>query len=372
MNEDTINNPKKIGKKISQSDIPGVSLEQALRVPRAISDNYAKSPTRPLDVATALNMSPKSGPFRRLCGAAIGYGLTEGGSNAPLITITALSKRIVSPIEEGDDQIALREAVLKPTVEKRFLDKYDGSPLPIEKIAYNVLESFGVPTDRTKQIFDLIMHNAGLVGYLKKIKDKTYVDLGGVNHITPSSIKPDETVFEAINTELNPDIGGDEINTPIVVSESNKVQSSRPNAIFLGHGKNKEPLEQLIKILDEYRIPHKEAIYEANAGRPIPTKVAEIMHECGAAILIFTADEKFLDESGNEIWRPSENVIHELGAASVLYDNRIVIFKEDNISLASNFSSIGYINFEKDKLNDKGIELFRELVNFKIVNITVG
>ena len=72
------------------------------------------------------------------------------------------------------------------------------------------------------------------------------------------------------------------------------------------------------------------------------------------------------------MWLPSDNVVHELGAASVLYDNRIVIFKEAGVSLASNFSSIGYIEFEKDKLGDKGIDLFRELVSFKIVNITIG
>jgi hypothetical protein len=64
--------------------------------------------------------------------------------------------------------------------------------------------------------------------------------------------------------------------------------------------------------------------------------------------------------------------VHELGAASVLYDNRIIIFKEEGLTLASNFSGIGYISFPKDKLSDKGIELFRELVNFKIVSISVG
>lgn len=88
--------------------------------------------------------------------------------------------------------------------------------------------------------------------------------------------------------------------------------------------------------------------------------------------MIFTADEQFFDADRQEVWRPSENVVHELGASSVLYENRIIIFKEQGVDLASNFSSIGYISFEKDKLSDKGIELFRELVKFKIVNITVG
>jgi predicted nucleotide-binding protein len=359
---------KALNKKISQTDIPSVSLENAIRIPKAIADNYAKSPTRPLDVAAALNMSPTSGAFRQVCGAAIGYGLTDGGPNASLISLTSLGKRIVSPLEEGDDFKARREAVLIPTVEKNFLEKYDGSPLPIEKIAYNVLESFGVPADRSKQIFDLISQNAEQVGYFKKIKDKTYVDLGGTNHKMIQTVTSDDPKNNSDDIPVQSSNDNEEKEE----SQTNAPTSVRPNAIFLGHGKNGAPLEQLIKILDEYRIPHKSATAEPNAGRPIPIKVADTMHECGAAILIFTADEKFLDANGNEVWKPRENVVHELGAASILYDNRIIIFKEENVSLASNFNSIGYITFAKDKLSDKGIELFRELVSFKIINISVG
>jgi predicted nucleotide-binding protein len=140
----------------------------------------------------------------------------------------------------------------------------------------------------------------------------------------------------------------------------------------LGHGKNRKALEQLIKTLDQYGIPHKEAIEEANRGRPISQKVADTMRECGAAILIFSADEKFLTSDQDEIWRPSENVVHELGAASVLYDNRIVIFKEKTVSLATNYGDIGYIEFEHNALDAKVNELFRELIAFGLIKVTVG
>ena len=39
--------------RLSQSDVPGYSLDQALRVVQAIADNYAYNPTRPILVATA-------------------------------------------------------------------------------------------------------------------------------------------------------------------------------------------------------------------------------------------------------------------------------------------------------------------------------
>ena len=95
------------------------------------------------------------------------------------------------------------------------------------------------------------------------------------------------------------------------------------------------------------------------------------MDQCGAAILIFSADVEYFDKDGNSIWRPSENVDHELGAAAVMYDDRVILFKEESISLASNFSGIGYIPFEKDKLDAKTNELLRELIGLKILKVSV-
>jgi hypothetical protein len=62
--------------RLSQGDVPSYSLEQALRVPVAISENYAHKPTRPMHVAGAMNMSPTSGPFKAITGAAVASGLT--------------------------------------------------------------------------------------------------------------------------------------------------------------------------------------------------------------------------------------------------------------------------------------------------------
>ena len=76
--------------------------------------------------------------------------------------------------------------------------------------------------------------------------------------------------------------------------------------------------------------------------------------ECSAGIFIFTADEAFLkvseDGTQEQVWRPRENVVYELGAASILYENRIVIFKERGVNFPSDFSDLGYIEFEKDQL----------------------
>lgn len=151
---------------------------------------------------------------------------------------------------------------------------------------------------------------------------------------------------------------------------SNNAPEQLGQGIFVAHGKNKKPLEQLKKILHQFKIPYKVATDEPNLGRPISKKVRETMEACNCAILIFTADEELKDVDGNTIWRPSENVVHELGASGYLYDDRIVIMKESGVNFPSNFADIGYISFEKDELEAQAMEILRELIGFEIVKIS--
>jgi predicted nucleotide-binding protein len=153
-----------------------------------------------------------------------------------------------------------------------------------------------------------------------------------------------------------------------IIEKAHEPPSGR--GIFIAHGKNKKPLEQLKKILDQFRIPYKVAVEEPNLGRPISGKIREIMLSCNCAILIFTTDEEFRDKDGNIIWRPSENVVFELGATGFLYDNRIVIMKEDGVNFPTNFQDIGYISFEKDRLEAKTMDILKELIGFGIVKIS--
>ena len=136
--------------RIPQTDVPGLSLDQALRVPRAIFEQYAGREVTPLELATALDMTPTSGQFRTLTGAAVAYGLTEGAYNAPKIKPLPLASQIFRPLAEGQDVTARRKAVLMPRVVGQFLKMYDGSALPRKDIALNVLESVGVPHDRRR------------------------------------------------------------------------------------------------------------------------------------------------------------------------------------------------------------------------------
>lgn len=164
---------------MSQEDIPAFSIDEALVVAKVIFAEYGGGPSTPLDVAAGLEMQTTNTKFRMLCGASIAYGLTTGGYNAATVAVTDLARRICKPLEEGDDLVAKREAVLKPRIIREFLSKYSGSQLPRDKIAEHVLEQMKVPEDRTKQVLDMIMATADSVGFIRTIKDKKYADLVG-------------------------------------------------------------------------------------------------------------------------------------------------------------------------------------------------
>ncbi len=157
--------------------------------------------------------------------------------------------------------------------------------------------------------------------------------------------------------------------SPPSVSDHRQKAPELGQALFIAHGKNKKPLEQLKNILDGFKVQYKVAVDKPNLGRPISTKVRETMEECNCAILIFTADEEFTDKDSNAVWRPSENIIYELGAASYLYGKRIVIMKEDKVDLPTDFKDIGYISFSKDKLGDKAMDIIKELIGFNILKV---
>src|SRR5262249_54153282 len=95
-----------------QSDFPLTSLQQGQKIASALVENFAADSASPPDVALALEISPTSSGWPALTGAAIAYGLVEGGWNATTMKLTPLGKKMVAPEKEGDDLSARREAIL--------------------------------------------------------------------------------------------------------------------------------------------------------------------------------------------------------------------------------------------------------------------
>ena len=141
---------------LKQSDVPAASLDDALRVPQAIFDHYAGKAATPMQLAKALDVAPKGSQLAVLTGAAIAFGLVDGGAQAASVSVTDLAKRIIRPTDEDTDVTAKREAVLRPRVFGDFLRQYDGNAFPRTDIAVNVLEELGVPRDKAAEVLERI------------------------------------------------------------------------------------------------------------------------------------------------------------------------------------------------------------------------
>lgn len=357
-------NESLIGK--TKGGFPKHTLQEALRVAQGVESANGGQPLPPVELAIALDMSPGGSGFRDILSSSIKYGLTNGSYKNARVSLEELARDVVEPKTDELQQKSIVKAALNPPTFTSIFNYFKGKKLPDTQFFQNtVVREFQVPKEQAElcvRIFNGNMEYAGLIRVAS-----TGRWLSGDVAMPISAVIQTTDELENETAEFAPDRREEALND----GRSNSLPARLGQAIFLGHGKNRKPLEQLKQILDEYKIPYKVAVEEPNKFRPISQKVSETMHECGAAILIFTADEEFKDTEGNIIWRPSENVIYELGASSVLYGKKIIIFKEDSVHFPANFQDIGYISFQKDALSAKAIDLFRELISFGLIKVSV-
>jgi predicted nucleotide-binding protein with TIR-like domain len=325
---------------VSQQDIPTFSLSKALRVAEAIHQNYGKEPAKPLWVAQAMNVSPSSSQFKMITGASIAYGLTEGGYDAAMISLTALARRILSPKAEGDDAAAKREATLKPRIISTFLQKYDDSPLPSATIAMNVLEDMGVPRERVKPVYDLIVESAEHVGFFKTIKDKRYIDLHGT---APKVQEPQD------ETELIEDSDENQSIPESAIKPAQPAQAN--NRVFITHGKNQTFIEPIRKLLSFGGFEAVVAAEKQTISQPVPDKVMDAMRSCGAAIIHIDAEQKLIDSDAKEHTVLNPNVLIEIGAAMALYRKRFILLVREGVQLPSNLQGLYEVRYLGDKLD---------------------
>lgn len=356
------------------AEFPKARLEQVITLPNALV-RAGGQPMDAVDMAAALDISPGSSTLRTLSASSSAYGLTAG-SYKTRFTMAPTGESITSPKYEEEKSEALVKAALAPPLFKKIFEAYKGKKYPESQFMINTLKrDFDVAENQATACVEIFTKNMKFVGLLRETKGGPWL----------TADRPSGGLGDDVDADSQEGVGtpGDDVeemitipaaalsNTPPVPPAAPADRPRRPNKLFIGHGRNKKPLEQLTKTLRELGIPHVVAEDEANTGRPISQKVRETMDQCGAAILIFSADVEYFDKDGGPLWRPSENVSHELGAAAVMYDDRVILFKEESIALASNFNGIGYITFEKDKLDAKTNELLRELIALKILKVSV-
>jgi predicted nucleotide-binding protein len=357
---------------LKQSDVPGASLEEALRIPQAIVDHYAGRPTAPIHVAKALNMAPNGSQIQVLSGASIAFGLIEGGAQSTSISVTDLAKQILRPRQEGEDLMAKRAAMLRPRIYSEFLQQYNGSPLPRPDIGRNVLEELGVPRDKTAEVLERIVASAQSVGFIDEIKGKQYVTLQGAVPTVEASEEADPVAQQEETATSNV-----ERLTPVVPAGRPSsavanaiIDDDRRKRVFITHGKNRAVVEPVKKLLEYGELVPVISVERQSVSKPVPEKVMDDMRSCGAAIIHVDVEQTVVDKDGNEHVFLNPNVLIEIGAAMAFYGRRFILLARDGVKLPSNLQGLYEVRYSGDAVDAsatiKLLEAIKDIKNYSL------
>lgn len=363
---------------------PSITITDAARIAQAIRDNNAGHDWNRVLLAEALGWSPSGSGFRDLIATSAKYGFTKGNFHSETIGLTDLGVKLTVSRGENERLDAMRQGFRRIPLFNQMLTHFNNNKLPPVEYLENALQRdpFKVTPEWSEEAARVFIANGKAVGFIRDVGGSPYVVLeagpptADVAFEQELGDQPDAPVSSADGAAQNGAVAVEE------VQESQmRVQNEPPPKVqegpsqlqfFIAHGYDTDAVQDVQRILDELGIPYVVAVEEPNAGRPISQKVKDLMDACSAGIFIFSADEEFRDKEGNVIYRPRENVIYELGAASYKYDRGIVIFKEKDVSFPSDFRDLGYIEFEKGQLRGKSMELLRELIALKAVKLLPG
>lgn len=339
---------------LKQTDVPATSLDDALRVPQAIFDHYAGKAATPMQLAKALDVAPKGSQLAVLTGAAMAFGLIDGGAQAASVSVTELAKRITRPTDEGADLVAKREAVLKPRIFGDFLRQYDGNAFPRADIAVNVLEELGVPRDKAAEVLERIDASARSVGFLEEIRGKIYVALQGASTPLPP---PDSGEQSPETKESRPATDrGNPASPPAVQPKGVEFTAAiaddrRRRRVFITHGKNRDLVEPIRKLLEYGELDPVVSVDRQSVSKPVPEKVMDDMRGAGAAIIHVDADRTIVDKEGNDHVLLNPNVLIEIGAAMAFYGKRFILLVRDGVKLPSNLQGLYEVRYAGDVLD---------------------
>jgi hypothetical protein len=355
-----------------QADFPLASLQQAQKIASAIVDNFAGDGASPPDIALAIGVSPTSSSWPSLSGAAVAYGLTEGGINANTIKLTPLGKKLVAPEAEGEDIAARREAILRPRLLKDFFEKYRRAKLPNDMIATNVLKAMGIPADRTGTALEIIKENGKYAGIIRDTPTGPFINLDSPGVPAPAAT-PELPAHGSSEEESEVDAGvsqngkptGEAPLTPLRNTQDSAI-ATKSNRVFITHGKKRAIVDQIKELLTFGSFDPVVSVERETTAIPVPEKVFEDMRSCGAGVIHVGAEGKFLDKDGVEHTKINDNVLIEIGAAMALYGKKVILLVEKGVQLPSNLQGLYRCEFEGDKLDyESTMKLLKTFSQFR-------
>lgn len=159
---------------VSAEQLPRKSLEQALRIARALRDVHAGGPAKWPQIADAMGISASNQVNKYFLWSAQAYGLIEKEDDA--YVLSEIGRKILAPTKVNEDKEAQIRALMTPVIFSRFFTDYNGNPFPAEEHIGNVLEvRYGIPRERIDEAKVLLRDNGIFTGILRQSESEGMV-----------------------------------------------------------------------------------------------------------------------------------------------------------------------------------------------------
>lgn len=340
----------------ARSDFPKHTLEDALRIARALSEKNGGQPLPPTETAIALGISPGSSEFRILLSSSIRYGLTSGSFNSEKVTLEPAGRSIVEPTSREDQRRALEKAALEPPTFKAINEYFRGKKLPEEGFFQNTLvREFGVPREHASKCATVFVKNVDHIGLLRTASTGKWLSTEA--QVGPAVVKRSVISDPADGKTAEPASNGTseslaETSEPAVAARiaANVELDPRPNRVFVSHGKNVGFIGPIKDLLTFGQLEPVVAIERESVAKPVPEKVMTEMRTCGAAIIHIENEASGAESAGGQALLNS-NVLIEIGAAMALYGRRYILLVKQGVELPSNVRGLYEVRYSGDKLD---------------------
>lgn len=350
---------------------PKVTLVDALRLAESIRDNNAGEPYNRIDLAASIDLSPESSFLRTYITASSKFGLTEGSYKAERIGLSDLGSSIVSPTSDKEKATGLLNALYRVDFYKSFFERFKNHRLPRKDLLLNTLErEFSIPNADREQCYDLLIKNATELGLLKDVGGTPYVrfdqpsveDASDGEEMEPESteglvVTGDPSLSQPTEPERAPASG-------VERQSSDSATTHRPK-IFISHSKNTKILTQMKSNLEFGGFSYNVAIETETTAIPIPEKIFGMMRDCNCAIVNVSADEQERREDGS--YGINANVLVEIGAAFLAYNQRVILLVDKRLTLPSNLQGLYRCEYTGDELDSAAVtRLQKGLLQFRV------
>ncbi len=337
---------------------PSYTLEDSLSVASSIYNDNAGLPFDRELLAQELGTTPKSSAFTIRLNASAAYGLTEGGYNDDNIRLTELGETVVGSNGDPENQRAIVEAATFPDTFGRFFEMLDGKRLPENANLRSILQrDLGVHPNLTEECLQIILDNGEFAGIITETGGFRYVRLPVPQALDSPPQAP---------TSRTPPSDKRAVTKPHTEAEAPRTavkEADATNAIFIGHVGESLAANYVASLLDDFGISSSgPQIPEDDAGILVPPEVSQAMRDSNAAVLVF--------RSGDNAWSSRDKMIGMLGAASVLFEDRVVLLHEDGASLSIDLDGLNHIDFDHDRPGESGMNLLRALHRAGVINVS--